>query len=190
MAVKGSKANAATRAALEAGRFARKEELQRRREERANGPSKSRHQRLLDGELPYSELDDDELRLGRGRDIDGEFKGRLAPIPQKVVAKLHAEIFRRHGEMMRGALVAATATLIELANNEEVKDEVRIKAAALLVERNVGKVPQDIRIGSIDPWEQILGDMMEGGLNNDDAAVARAKERLGRMAPKLEQEDA
>ena len=175
------------KSALDAGRekaheATRARAASRRAARAANPDAKSRHQMLMDGELSVRDLDREELKAGRGRDIDGELKGRVAPIPQRIVAKMHQEIFRLHGEIMRSALVDATDTLVELANSPEVKDEVRIKAAAILLERNVGKVPQDIRVGSIDPWEQILDDMLDG--KDHDVAIDRARERLGRMAPK------
>jgi hypothetical protein len=170
------------REALDKGRATRHETLKKRAAIRAENPeAKSRHQQLLDGELDVKDLDDEELKHGRGRDIDGELKGRMAPIPVKIVQALHAEIFRRHASMMRSALVDATATLIELANNPDVKDEVRIKAANIVIERNAGKIPQEVRVGSADPWDDILNEIME---ESSDVAAKRARERLSKMVQK------
>lgn len=167
----------ARKAALDKGRATRNAKLA----ERKKGPraTKSRHQMLLDGELTVEQLDEDELKRFRGRDVDGEFKGRTRPLP----ARLHSQIRQRLLNIMQqnieGFLPRAVAILEDIAEGSE-QDNARVKAVDLLLQRGAGKVPDVVRVGAEDPWDAILSDVLSGdGIESDE--FNRLKEGLSKL---------
>jgi hypothetical protein len=123
---------------------------------------------LLDGELKVSELDDDELSKFRGRDIDGEFKGRIAPLPVKLHASIRQRLLGKMQANIEGFLPRATEILNDIAESSE-NDSARVKAVDLLLQRGAGKVPDVVRVGAEDPWDVILGDVLrDGGLESEE----------------------
>lgn len=179
---KGTKASPANRAALDAGRAKRNATLAaRKKEPRA---TKSRHQMLLDGELKVSELDPDELQHFRGRDIDGEFKGRIRPIPTKLAAQIRQRLLNQMQGSIEGFLPTAVAILQEIAESSD-QDSARVKAVDLILQRGAGKVPDVVRVGAEDPWDAILGDVLrDGALESEE--FTRLKEGLADLADRGE----
>lgn len=160
----------ARKAALDAGRNKRNAALARRTKD---PDAKSRHQMLLDGELKVSDLDDQELSKFRGRDIDGEFKGRVKPLPAKTHAQIRQRLLNTMQANIEGFLPRAIEILNDIAEGSE-QDSARVKAVDLLLQRGAGKVPDVVRVGAEDPWDQILGDVLrEDGLESDEYARLR-----------------
>lgn len=166
----------AQKAALAAGR-AKREATKKR----ANSPkTKSRHQMLLDGELKVSELDDQELSRFRGRDVDGEFKGRTAPLPAKIHAQIRQRLLNNMQTLVEGSLPRAIEILNDIAESSE-QDSARVKAVDLLLQRGAGKVPDVVRVGAEDPWDAILGDIVrDGALESEE--LKRLKDGLADLA--------
>jgi hypothetical protein len=117
---------------------------------------------LLDGELSVADLDEDELSRFRGRDIDGEFKGRIRPLPAKLHAQIRQRLLNTMQANIEGFLPRATAILQDIAESSE-QDSARVKAVDLLLQRGAGKVPDVVRVGAEDPWDVILGDVLKDG---------------------------
>lgn len=150
--------------------------------ERKKGPkaTKSRHQMLLDGELKVSELDAEELKHFRGRDIDGEFKGRIRPIPTKLAAQIRQRLLNQMQANIEGFLPRAVAILEDIAETSE-QDSARVKAVDLILQRGAGKVPDVVRVGAEDPWDVILGDVLrDGALGSEE--MERLKSGLADLA--------
>lgn len=123
---------------------------------------------LLDGELAVEDLDDEELKRFRGRDIDGEFKGRLRPLPVKLHAQIRQHLLNTMQKNIEGFLPRAIAILEDIAEGSD-QDSARVKAVDLLLQRGAGKVPDVVRVGAEDPWDVILGDIVkEGGLESEE----------------------
>lgn len=127
---------------------------------------------LLDGELAVSDLDDQELSRFRGRDIDGEFKGRLRPLPVKLHAAIRQRLLNTMQANIEGFLPRAVEILNDIAESSE-QDSARVKAVDLLLQRGAGKVPDVVRVGAEDPWDVILGDVLR-----DDALDSEEFKRL------------
>lgn len=179
---KGSKATETQKAALDAGRAKRAAIRAARAEAKKSGdvPAKSRHQMLIDGELDVRELDEQELRRFRGRDIDGEFKGRTAPLPTQIHSKIRQRLLQTMQEGFEGFLPRAQAILEDIAEAGDT-DSARVKAVDLLLQRGAGKVPDIVRVGAEDPWDAILSDVLrEDGI--ESAEFNRLKQGLKDLA--------
>ena len=173
------KANASVRAKAAARKAARAS---------GNAPTKSRHQMLIDGELSVKELDSQELSKFRGRDIDGEFKGRTAPLPARIHSQIRQRLLQTMQEGFEGFLPRAQAILEDIAETSE-QDSARVKAVDLLLQRGAGKVPDIVRVGAEDPWDAILSDVLrEDGI--ESAEFKRLKDGLNELASRAPDEDA
>lgn len=174
----------AQKAALARGR-AKREATKKR----ANSPKpdKSRHQMLLDGELTVADLDADELEHFRGRDIDGEFKGRIRPIPTRMAAQIRQRLLNKMQANIEGFLPAAVEILKDIAESSE-QDSARVNAVNLILQRGAGKVPDVVRVGAEDPWDAILGDVLrDGALDSEE--MQRLKSGLDDLASRGETDD-
>lgn len=174
-------ATEAQKKAMAAGRAARQKKIAeqnaRKKEPRA---TKSRHQMLVEGELAVADLDDEELKRFRGRDIDGEFKGRIRPLPPKIHAQIRQRLLGKMQSAVEGFLPRAVEILEDIAESSE-QDSARVKAVDLLLQRGAGKVPDVVRVGAEDPWDVILGDIVkDGALESEE--FTRLREGLADLA--------
>jgi hypothetical protein len=111
---------------------------------------RSRHEQLIDGSLPVSELSMDELRLGRGALEDGTFTpGRPKAVPQAIQAAIGREFrnrllseFNRYGpdaiETISEVMYAGEGAQTSHGTKEGTK---RLDAAKYIIERIVGPIP-------------------------------------------------
>lgn len=175
----------AQKRAMAAGRAARAKQ-QAERKSRPKAP-KSRHQMLLDGEITVADLDGDELQHFRGRDVDGEFKGRIRPIPSKMAAQIRQRLLNQMQANIEGFLPRAVAILVDIAEDSE-QDSARVKAVDLILQRGAGKVPDVVRVGAEDPWDAILGDVLKDGALDSEEFV-RLKAGLEDLASRGETDD-
>lgn len=193
MGARGSKpgqATAAQKVAMAEGRAKRNIRIADAKARRASCkmPEKSRHQMLIDGELAVRDLDEQELSKFRGRDVDGEFKGRTAPLPVRIHSQIRQRLLSIMQESFEGFLPRAQAILEDIAENGG-HDSARVKAVDLLLQRGAGKVPDIVRVGPEDPWDAILGDVLrEDGI--ESAEFKRLKDGLSDLASRAPDEEA
>lgn len=138
-----------TGAAGRAKRNAMAKESARRR---AAG-EKTRHQKLLDGELTVRDLDDDELSKGRCRDLGGGFAGRAPHMPAHLQQQMNRELLKRGNDRFSQSFLKLIDVLVTIAQDPEEKAADRIKAATQGIERIAGKVPDKVQINSDGTWE-------------------------------------
>lgn len=106
----------------------------------------SRLQKLIDGEITFADLDDDEIAQGRLRASDGTFRGRPPDlIPRQLYTELLRELRTRGQRMFQQNLFQAIDTLSEIAEGAE-KDSDAIAAAKEIITRVLGKVPDKVEI--------------------------------------------
>ena len=138
-----------------------------------------RYAMFLSGALTVDDLDDDELAQGRLKSVDGTFRGRPPRvIPTEMVQAMRREWLSRAEARLREALLEkGIGTLVALAENTLVDDNVRLRAAQTIIERTMGKVPDKIELKSADPVEalfrSILGDP-DGLIPHEPSAEERA----------------
>lgn len=141
---------------------------------------KTRHEQLVDGDISVSDLDDDELRKGRCKDRHGGFRGRPPKmLPAKLVTAMQEEFRRRVEAEFQGLANDARNTLREIALDKRAQSQARVNAAALILERAVGKVPDKqettLEVKSFeDDIEGLLVDLPE-----DELTKARKKKASG-----------
>ncbi len=114
-------------------------------ERRSKVTYRSRWQKLMDGDLKVTDLDDDEIRMGKCKDKNGGFTGRPpAVFPRALHDAMRLEFQRRINEKFQAAVDIAYVTLIDVATSPRSAADARVKAAALLMERGLGKVPDKV----------------------------------------------
>jgi len=131
----------------------------------------SRYQQFLAGQITVDDLDDEELANAAFRANNGRLY-RPKNIPADVVKKFHAAIYKRAEDGLRSGVAKAAGTLVEIVENRAVEPADRIKAAQILLDRGLGKAPQQINIGlDTTPFNQIMDKL---------ATVTREESRAAR----------
>lgn len=100
---------------------------------------------ILAGEVDLSIWTEEELIRGQKRDKNGRWVGR----PPKVIPKaVHDELVRRKmskaHDLLRDNLVAAVEVLVGIAKDKRAQNSDRLKAASLIMDRVLGKVPDHV----------------------------------------------
>jgi len=120
-----------------------------------------RMQRLLDGSLPVSELDDEELARGYPRADDGTFRGRPPMmIPRAMQDEIMRRLLKRGQEKLKENYLAAMDQMTEVATDRNLDPAVRLKAAQYVIERLAGKTPERIHVASEDPVETLFKNIL------------------------------
>jgi hypothetical protein len=108
---------------------------------------KSRLDLLISGELAIEDLDDEEIRRMQLRNAQGDFRGR-APlyVPREMALAFRQEHFRRFQNEMAELVPDALRAIKEQLNSRHLApgDATRLRAAELVLERNFGKVTQNV----------------------------------------------
>ena len=137
----------------------RAEKEARAQEARANGrmSGKERWARLLDGTLTVRDLDDEEITRMKVRAKDGSFnKGRV--LPSHIAQQFHHEAIRRSNDKLRSAAPEAVQALIDIGKNPAVKESDRVRALMYVVDRALGKTPENVVLKSEDKFADLLDD--------------------------------
>lgn len=127
-----------------------------------------RYADFLAGVITVEDLDDDELAQGRLKASDGTFRGRPPTlIPAEMVQAMRREWLGRAKRKLDEALMdKGLGTLMELAESSP-DDGVRLRAADMIIQRTMGKVPDKIEIAAEDPVETLFRKI----LNDPDGLV-------------------
>ena len=102
---------------------------------------------LISGELTIEDLDDEEIRKMQLRNKNGDFRGRAAMyIPRDMAMAFRQEHFRRFQAEMSELVPDAIRAIKEQLNSRHLSpgDATRLRAAELVLERNFGKVTQNV----------------------------------------------
>jgi len=102
---------------------------------------------LINGDLLIEDLDDEEIRKMQLRNNSGDFRGRPPLyIPRDMAMAFRQEHFRRFGREMAEIVPDAMRAIKELLNSRHLApgDATRLRAAELVLERNFGKVTQNV----------------------------------------------
>jgi hypothetical protein len=117
---------------------------------------------LIDHPETVKDWDDEELHRGRRRDKNGKFTGRD---PIVVPTDCYREMMRRQmrrAQMLLGEnLEEAVKCLTEIIAHSKAEDKDKIKAAQLLIDRVMGRNPEQVEINVKQPL--FLG-ILAGGI--------------------------
>lgn len=117
---------------------------------------------FMNGTLTVDDLDDEEIMRGQLRNAKGDFSGGQAEmIPRAfAMAVMHKQKLLIFMELA-GMVTTALKALDEVLNrkNPQPGDSAKVAAAKLVLEYNIGKVPDKVEIkGEIDVWEKRMSD--------------------------------
>lgn len=149
------------------------------------GTIPDRYAAFVKGELTIEDLDEEELMRGQIRGKDGSFRGRpprLVPreFAQGLAAAQHNHMARR----IAGLVDKAFKTLEEVMDKQHPQpgDAARVKAAQLLIERYLGRVPETVNIkAEVSTWNSNkekfvktvhIGELKQIEKGQDDAAAS------------------
>jgi hypothetical protein len=152
---KGEKPNAAQLAALKRGQAARAEQLADPEAE----PGRVRWMRLLDGTLPVTELTDKELKNMKVKGRGGNSAG--GAIPSHIARAMRNEWMKRGSRKLESHFHEAVDILIDLMRDDAVKPETKRQIGQMIIERNIGKVPDKVVVATDDDFSTLLGDALE-----------------------------
>lgn len=138
-------------------------------------------QRVEAGEITMREfvktLSPEELVRGQMKAEDGTWRG--AP-PKWIPAEFHnectRELLKRGDILWREAYLDAIKVFMDIARNELLEPQHRLKAAQYVVERIAGKTPEKIEVAVAQPWETLISGIVAEA---EDDAIARATRVLG-----------
>lgn len=145
--------------ALARGRALRDAERARRASDPnyAKEPTHSeKWKQLLSGQLTVKDMDDEELSKGRFRAKDGSFSGRPIMVPSHIVQAITNERIRRAKQNIEQHLPALTQALVDMADDPDLKPEVRLKAITVAMERIMGKAEQTTNLKADDTFAGLL----------------------------------
>lgn len=116
---------------------------------RLTGTVPDRYDAFVKGEITIDDLDDEEIMRAQIKNADGNFKGRPPKyVPhefaQAIVAKQHELVASR----IAGLVTQAFDTLSDVMGKPfpQPGDSARVKAAQLVLERYLGRVPETVNI--------------------------------------------
>lgn len=152
-------AKAAGKSNLAKGREA-KAAMRKKAKEEGRPTASERWAMLLDGRLTVKDLDDEEIKRMQVRTAGGDFSGkRRKTMPSHIAAAFRDENMRRATAMLEEALPDAIKALVEIAKMSE-KDSDRIKAANIVVERVMGKTPQEV-IARVTSFDEVVDEAVK-----------------------------
>lgn len=121
-----------------------------------NSPeSMSRYQQFLAKYITVEDLDDEEVLNFGFRDSSGRiFKPRN--IPRELVNEITKAIYDRALHEIKSNAVEAAKTLASIMMDPNNDANIRLKAAESILDRSIGKAPQQLNISAGAPWEEIF----------------------------------
>jgi hypothetical protein len=121
------------------------------------------------GFIPIEELDDKELHREQLRNKDGNFAGRGVEWVSKTLRRqIGAEIQRRYSMHFQERLRDAQDVYLDIMQDTTASAGDRLRAAAYVQERIVGKVPDKVEISAeVRPWEGLVGDIVNDMLEDE-----------------------
>jgi hypothetical protein len=118
---------------------------------------------FVDGRIPFSEMDDEELARLQVRNRNGDFGGtRPKMMPTALVQAHEQELMRRNTTLLKEVLLKATQVHIDVMNDENADPALRMRAAQYMQERLMGKTPDKMEIkAELKPWEGLISGILK-----------------------------
>lgn len=115
------------------------------------------------GKIPWSELDDEELGRGQVRDKNGGFSGKPPSLlPREMVGDIRRRLMERYNDRIAEQLLSLQSVFLDIAQDDTASPADRMKAAAYMQERLIGKIPDRVEIqAEVKPWEGMVSGILE-----------------------------
>lgn len=134
---------------------------------------------ILNGEEDLTAWGEEELRRGVRRGKDGRFRKGPSVVPKTVHDELVRRKLSRAYDLVKESVYDAVRVLAAIVNDGEADPAIRVKAAAELLDRGMGKAQQHVSLGvalpkfhgvlaaaivaTIDEEEVVDGEILEAG---------------------------
>lgn len=118
-------------------------------ERRLTGTIPDRYAAFARGDITIDDLDEDEIMRGQFRGKDGSFKGRPPKyVPREFATALVQKQHELVATKISGLVNQAFATLSDVMGKPfpQPGDAARVKAAQLILERYLGRVPESLNV--------------------------------------------
>lgn len=137
------------------------------------GPIRRIWENVVNGSIPLSELDDQEISQMRLKASDGRFGGPRPIVNRKIASDFRRELMGRMDERAQLAAMRMWEVIEDVATSAENTGAEKLRAATYLLERSIGKIPDKMEItAEVKPWEGtvsgILTDITEDEAREDD----------------------
>lgn len=96
-------------------------------------------------------------------------------VPRDMYTKMMNELFKRANEQMKTNLVDAVKVLTAIATDPDADPKDALKAAQWIIERVMGKTPDNVIVKQDAPWQSLLVNVTA---NNPQDYEAFVKERI------------
>jgi hypothetical protein len=143
---------------------------------------KTRMQMLIDGDISVDDLDDEEVMAGRVKDKNGKFTGRPRDLlPRKISDEMRRRWHALVQEQLNDQTELAILTLQDIMASRMAAAPARVRAAEIILERNLGKVPDKIESQVVvrkfeDDIEGLLIDAGEHNVYEITSAKVKGKD--------------
>jgi hypothetical protein len=117
--------------------------------------------KLVKGEITVKDLDNEELKAMRVRGRDGVINKGRTYMPAALAHAFRAEFLSRITADIEDAAPDAVQVLKDIANDPEEPAAARVKAATLILERALGRTPQEVHV-SASGFDQIAHEVVQG----------------------------
>lgn len=122
-----------------------------------------RYHSLMFGELTPVDMDDEEVARCKLRLDDGTFEGPHPLLPPSFVEAIRRENIGRATRKWELQLHVAIDTMYSLMVNPMSDEATRFRAAAYIIERVTGKIPDKVAIAAVvKRWESAVEDVIVG----------------------------
>lgn len=121
-----------------------------------------RYVAFLEGRLSADQLDDEELMRGQIREDSGRFGKGTNMVPRKMLNQLQKTTVARTNDELRKNAFKSAESLTDIATNKAYEPKDRLKAAMYLLDRVLGKTPQQVTITEDRRYEIMLSGLESG----------------------------
>lgn len=132
--------------------------------------------KVISGDIPLSDLDTEELIRGQLRSESGRFGRNTAIVPRAMFAKMTEELFKRANDEMKSNLVVAVEALTGIITSPTSDPKDVIKASQWMIERVMGKTPEELIVKQDKPWQEVLTTISVDGAEDYEQFVKDGNE--------------
>jgi hypothetical protein len=129
---------------------------------RREGEALSRYRQFQAGQITVEDLDDEELATCGFRASNGRiYKPRN--VPRELAQAFTKAIYERAQDGVKANVVEAVEVVAGIMKNPKVEYDIRLKAALSMIDRGLGKAPQQINISAeLTGFEQVFDGIFSG----------------------------